>query len=153
MLWKEQIRKCILFERARNGLIPKTCFLPPLVMCHMWGCGFSGERGVGVRRAGQRGDLNVLGGKHLFMFSSWCIVSKGSMYVPSAGSTSPADWKHIAARSIRWKCQTSSPLMLHRERERESNMWRTSLRETITYAFNELIWFHLKSQLPPDVQK
>lgn len=31
----------------------------------------------------EEGGLNVLGGKHLFMFSCWCIVSKGSRNTPS----------------------------------------------------------------------
>lgn len=66
---------------VKGRLIPKTCSCLPGNVSHvrLWVFMKGGEGRVG----GERGGLNMLGGKHLFMFSSWCIISKGSGPAPS----------------------------------------------------------------------
>lgn len=68
----------------------------------------SGERGGGV-------GLNVLGGKHLFMFSSWCIVSKGSR---------PTPLRVLGARRLETHCSVFRMLMHRANSHVRAVQWR-----------------------------
>lgn len=83
----------------------------------------------------RRGDLNVLGGKHLFMFSPWCIISKGSVHVPSwVSHLSPIG--NTLQRTLHGENVKPTVMSCIRQGENYMMLFKKK-NERISYAFNK----------------
>lgn len=125
---KEPIREYILFERAFNSLIPKTFSCLPGNVSHvrLWDSGEGGGEGGWWKEEEEEeeGGLNVLGGKHLFTFSCWCIVSKGSRHTPSGVHNAQLLETHCSALRMLMH-QANSPVCTVQRRDAMDFLWET----------------------------